>query len=68
MYAKKCDRCGDFYVPGFHTGPNPYYVVIKRLKNGRNFEQDFCPDCESFLTAWIESGTGKAEAENAGES
>jgi hypothetical protein len=47
--AKKCDRCGNFYV----KNNDPAYVItyFNRLTH---FTKDLCPDCEKKLKEWFE--------------
>lgn len=54
MYAKKCDRCGSFYIPENGNGLSEnsdkvYEIYIRSFPF--NLQLDLCPECyNDFLT------------------
>ena len=51
MNAKKCDRCGDYYMPN-HT--EYLYQVSKCNHPNPNTEVDLCYNCSYELEKWLE--------------
>ena len=60
MNAKKCDRCGKFYIP-YHLENGEYYIR-KEAHTHNVYEScdttpDLCPDCLRSLWRWFEDVT-----------
>ena len=50
MNARKCDRCGDFYLP--ENGVKNYSIVWRGMRGEQ--KMDLCPACEEKLKEWAE--------------
>lgn len=54
MDAKKCDRCGKFYIPEPNSSAKPYFVKDKdNLVNRR--AKDLCDECRDELKNWFDN-------------
>lgn len=58
MNAKKCDRCGNFYIPKYlmyqKTNPGKRYV-FDSIYTGSN-SIDLCPECLNWFIKWLAAG------------
>lgn len=52
MNAKKCDRCGEYYIPDRIV---KMQGVVVREPNGYEKRLDLCNCCENALKDWIEA-------------
>ena len=50
--AKKCDRCGKFYI--VNTLPGIAKLVLYEYRTFQYNEVDLCPDCSQELKDWFE--------------
>lgn len=50
MNARKCDRCGEFYLP--ENGVKKYSIVWRGMRGEQ--KMDLCPACEEKLKEWAE--------------
>lgn len=60
MNAKKCDRCGYFYLPckGIHERENAIKIT-RREKDSEKVtteHYDLCPKCMESLEKWLKEG------------
>ena len=46
--AKKCDRCGKFYMPGHER-----QKLLRPDSTHIHDYFDFCPDCDDDLVSWM---------------
>ena len=62
MNAKKCDRCGNFYINGTAdvgvTNVNHLYLKVYDLKvyvntSAKDKDIDLCPECRHDLDEWF---------------
>ena len=68
MNAKKCDRCGEFYVEvmanPIETAMHNLVEAFRKIKNGEDFSlykklkdtADLCSDCDKRLRVWCMGG------------
>lgn len=51
--AYKCDRCGGFYEPYFHT----ILITYGSMNNVKNL----CPECNGKLEKWLKKANEAAD-------
>lgn len=72
MEAKKCDRCGEFYIERKKTAleefADNFFPRTKRseLLKKLDYLADFCPLCSTALIEWILIG-GETNGEQVSE-
>lgn len=63
--ARKCDRCGNFYIPKSHrSGGGEFNAItlIDRTLSNKYYENrtyDLCPNCSESLINWLNNDTYK---------
>ena len=48
MKARKCDRCGKFYLPNYHVA-----IAVDKWQNLNWEHLDLCEDCNNDLIEWL---------------
>lgn len=56
MFALRCDRCGEFYIPSVGNDRNRmefYYHSYRSNTSDKGCPYDLCPECSKELADWI---------------
>lgn len=53
MNAKKCDRCGTYYVKTTGDGSKRVHIAVNENSSGIGY--DICSSCALQLDAWIKN-------------
>ena len=55
MDAKRCDRCGEYYMPDEYILPGFYVKLVPFDSHGEDKHLDLCDNCREELAKWVET-------------